>query len=212
MRAGLLVFIFLPVLYFTGCAGKQQEKSDPMADFDTLYVKPGSSLVFQRYHTFMEKEADIYGHLPRTFSYNDTAQYEYAIDSGRLIYNKKYFTAACFFHQLKTDSSVNKSVSSLDMGIKPAMIEYRGNFYPGKRPTATCYLTLSDTSVLLNNAKNSIESSKDQIDHLATSAYIDGMKWKIFNHLLPGKTIKDSVRLDVRLAFTKQEKKTATMH
>jgi hypothetical protein len=213
MLRGLPVFIFLPVLLLTACTAKQEQKPDPMAEVDTLAVKPGGKLELQRYHTFVEKAPDIYGHLPRMFSFSDTGHYVYSIDSGSLVYTPKYFTALCFVH-LQPDSSFppEKIPGLLNTGTGPVQIEYKGNFYPGERPSATCYLRLNDTTVLLNNAENKIRINKNLIHDLETAAYVDGLKWPVFKTLIPGKSVKDSIRLGIRITFDEQKKNTATAH
>lgn len=202
------------------CSGKETtvKEHDPLADFDTLYLQPSSSFSINRYRIYLNKNAKFrLGKLNVNMTIKDLetgVASAYTIDSGMLVYNKTYFTAHCYINtnQVKTlqiDSSNQLQLQTpqyLLRHSKPYFkLEYQGNFFPkDQAPAATCYLILNDSTALLNNAQNQVESKNNRVSAIKTQAYVDGLKWKLFEPV-EGEVIRqDSISLNVELFFDKR--------
>lgn len=220
-KTGFIPGFFLLLVACSDNNKNTSEKPDPLADFDTLRVKAGSVLTADRYRLYIDKN-DILKLGKRTYLFNTSemqtgVKTSYAIDSGTLIYNKKYFTVTCFLDARKILTPVPSETKTLELktpayllrGNKPYVtITYKGNFYPREQnPTASCYLHLNDSIALLNDALNEIKMKDQIVSAIHTHSCLDGLKWKLFEPSNEYSLKKDSILLDIELSFEKIPKK-----
>jgi hypothetical protein len=217
LRPQYLIFVFVSLLCACSNPPQQAEETKPLDDVDTLYLEPGSQLTIQRYRIYKNKRLS-FGKMGMWVHVDDMqtgVTAVYPVDSGMMIYNSEYFTAHCFIgtSQIKTlqmdstDQPGMKTPVYLLRGNKPFIeLEYKGNFYPKERaPSASCYLSLNDSTALLNNAENALQKKDGAITHIQTSAYVDGLKWHLFEPVKEEEIKKDSIRLKVNLRFEKRQ-------
>jgi len=213
-------FFFMLLVMISSCSGsKETPPPDPLGDFDTLYVGDGSMLTIDRYRKYLNKNALFkIGKMKMQLSIDDLktgVKAHYLVDSGMLVYNKEFFTAQCFVstEQIKTlhvDSTQQPGMETpsylLNGNKKYIVIEYKGNFYPRERkPTASCSLTINDSTGLLTDAESWVNIKNNLVSFIHTKAYVDGLKWKLYEPIKGEEIQKDSIQLEFNIGFEKKQ-------
>ena len=184
-------------------------------ELDTLHINDSLSCLeierFKVLHNIFEKLK--LGKISFNIHANDISLHtkgKLNIDSGLIIYNKKYFEAKCYIKTSQIllpviiDEKINLSNPIYLFPDKFPYVEFtiKGNLFPKtQKPSVAIYLGLNDSTGIIDNNNFIIE--KNNLRHFHTEFYLDGKKWGLINEEKKLEVRKDSLVGKLNLYFSK---------